>query len=68
MSRAATIEAASPMSDHTETRIIIRHTSIDALKASPLWREIMNVSFADGDVSVIEISDAALPREHDGDT
>lgn len=39
-----------------QTRIIIDHVSVEALKSSPLWREIMAVAFADGDVSVREIA------------
>ena len=55
------------MPDHTETRIIVRHTSIEALKASPLWREVMAIAFVSGDVSVVEVSDASLPRDEDQD-
>ncbi len=54
------------------TKIIIKHSSPDALKASPLWREIMAVAFvSDEAVSVEEIAlddeytAACLANSHD---
>lgn len=38
------------------TTIVIRHTTVEALKASPIWREIMAIAFTDGDVEVVEIA------------
>ena len=43
------------------TRIIIKHKTVDALKASPLWQQIMAVAFADATVSVVEIARAEDP-------
>jgi hypothetical protein len=39
-----------------QTRIIIDHTDTATLKASPLWKEIMAVAFADEPVTVVEIA------------
>ncbi len=38
-----------------QTRIIITHANVAALKSHPLWAQIMAVAFEDGDVSVTEI-------------
>lgn len=44
------------MDDHTHTRIVIRHDTIEALKSHPLWSAIMAAAFDDGPVSVVEIA------------
>lgn len=41
------------------TTIVIEHTTVESLKASPLWSMIMALMLAEaGDVSVVEISAA----------
>jgi hypothetical protein len=41
-----------------QTRIIIRHDDVAALKASPLWAAIMDAFMSTGAVSVEEIAEA----------
>ena len=48
------------------TRIIIKHETVEALKASPLWAHIMDVAFVDGSVEVVEIS--RIKQDPDADT
>ena len=38
-----------------KTKIIIEHETVEALKASPLWEQIVALMFADGAVSVVEV-------------
>ena len=38
------------------TRITIKHADVEALKASPIWAEIMRIAFSDEAVSVVEIA------------
>lgn len=40
-----------------QTKIIIEHETVEALKASTLWAQIMALMFVDGAVSVVEISE-----------
>lgn len=50
------------------TRIVIKHDTIAALKASPLWKEIMAIAFEGGAVSVVEIVGSEdEPDQHDDD-
>lgn len=48
------------------TQILIRHTSIEALKASILWNIIMEFSFTGDAVEVVEIAglDFSPEQEH----
>jgi hypothetical protein len=38
-----------------QTKIIIEHKTVEALKASPLWEQLMALMFSDGAVSVVEV-------------
>lgn len=38
-----------------QTKIIIEHATVDALKASPLWKQIVKIMFSEGNVSVVEV-------------
>lgn len=49
------------------TRIVIRHETVEALKSSALWQQIMALAFADGQVSVVEIARAEDPDTGDAD-
>jgi hypothetical protein len=40
-----------------QTKIIIQHDTVEALKSSPLWQLIMDLFLASGPLSVVEISD-----------
>lgn len=50
------------------TKIVIRHTTVESLKSSQLWSEIMAIAFLDGvDVSVVEIGCEDAPADDDAD-
>lgn len=38
-----------------QTRIIIEHDTVEALKSSPIWEQIMALMLIDESVSVIEV-------------
>ena len=45
------------------TLIVIRHPTVEALKSSQLWTEIMRLAWAGEDVEVIEIAEEeAVPE------
>lgn len=52
----------------TRTRIIITSENRDALKAHPIWSQIMDLFFSDGPIMVEEISDADLPAATEPET
>lgn len=46
-----------------ETKIIIKHDTVDALKSHPIWEQIHGLLFADGPISIIEVGDNEAETE-----
>jgi hypothetical protein len=51
------------MSEHRYTRIVIRHDSVDALKASSIWTEAQKNLWSGECVEVVEISVHEYPDD-----